>query len=509
MSTQLAVQNPAQTGVLQRIGTPDERQYLLQVMAEQLGIPAADATRTDVVALLAAAAQRTIQFGWVPGIHLHVQKFETDRSKKAREKDPDARPVYSYTLVDGEKAWKDSGARWRERGYEWRYQRKPMTLAEVKEEARLQGFTDALAPNAYGMWSRIIVQGQDDPADPDNPIWSAGIYTGKIKAGNFWRADQMPTGVSSRDIAIRRADKRAMMQSTLTLIAVDDSPPDARIQQLTDNLRREAANQKRLAEPMQRASQVEVEEDGDVLWATSTPSPRIGSPDARIDRGSPRFEEEDFGMGESLFVAEPDTKDDAPIDGGDARILPADARINTADGPCPECRAPVGKLHGSSCPLGQPVAPAARIGEPAARVQTPPAARVEPLSATPINNILSECAAVTNGWKMEFETAELVRRVRNSDHDSAMKMSDKYLDALAVALMGSLKITDPEEVYWLLSALVGRVVSSKDKPGQFVHSYLIKLLRVDDAKAISALTDVLEACRTIAIAAIEGTGPNG
>lgn len=502
-TTELALHNPAQSGVLQRIGSPEERQYLLQVMAEQLGIPAADATRTDVVALLAAAAQRTLQFGWVPGIHLHVQKFETDRSKKAREKDPSARVIYSYTLVDGEKAWKDSGTRWRDRGYQWRYQRRPMTTVEVKEEARLQGFNESLAPNAYGMWSRIIVAGQDDPNDPDNPIWSAGVYTGKIKAGNFWRADQIPTGASSRDVAIRRADKRAMMQSMLTLIPIDDLSVDARVQQLTDNLRREAAGRQRMEEPMQRLTQVEVEDDGDVLWAKTTPAARVLPPDARIDEpASPRFEEEDFGMGEDDVHAEPSDEDDAPVE--------FDARINNSDGPCPECRAPVGKLHGSACPLSKGAAPAARIEEPVARVQQPDArVEAEPQSTAFSDRIFAECATVTDGWKMAHETAELVRRVRNSDHDSAMKMSDKYLDALVAMIGGALKIEDKHEVYYLLTALVGKEVSAKHKPGQFVHSHLIKLLRVDDAKAIAALQDVLEACRTVAVAAIEGTGPNG
>lgn len=514
MSTDLALRNPAQSGVLSRIGTPDERQYLIRIMAEQIGIPSSEADRTDVIALLATAAQQTLLYGWVPGIHLHVQKFETDRSKKAREKNPNARPIYSYTLVVGEKAWKDSGTHWRERGVNWRYQRRPMTLAEVKEEARLQGFNEALASNAYGMWSRIIIAGEDDPKDDHNPLWSAGIYTGKIKAGNYWRNDVIPTGASSRDVSIRRADKRAMMQSTLTLLPIDNLSADQRILKLVDTLRSEADNKERISRPMQRQEAVETEADGDMLWAKTG---------ARPASSGARHEEEDFSMGEELHHAQPSEDDDAPLE-ADARIVneeepsarptsPGARPLNQTDGPCPECHAPTGKAHATTCAIANESS-AARPEEPSARPEAvdPGARPVETKAkeeATFSNNIFAEIAHMNTAWLARGETSELIRRVRNSDHDSAMKMSDKYLSALVTVLRTDLPTIDEEEAYWVLTALVGYQVSPKHKPGQFVHSYLIKLLRNSDEKAMAALREVLEACRNIAIATVEGTDHNG
>lgn len=512
MSTQLTIHNP-NSSVLQRIGTPDERKYLIEIMAETIGIPAEDAERTDVIALLAAAAQRTMQFGWLPGVHMHVQKFETSKSSEARKKNPNLRPVYSYTLVDGEKAWKDSGNRWRViYNVNWRYQRRPMTLAEVKEEARLQGFTEAIAPNSYGFWSRIIIDGQDDPKDADNPIWSAGVYFGKVKAGNFWRADIIPTGASSRDVALRRADKRAMMQSTLTLLPLDDLAPNIRLQQLTDTLRREGESKARMAQPIERPQLVDTEDDGDQLWA---------SPNARPARPAARFDEEDFGMGEGLFHAEPDEEDDAPLE-ADARPLapaarpettpeaPAARPLNTADGPCPECHAPTGKLHATNCAIAKEGI-GARPETPPAVAPEAPAARPEPLKAEPIasDHFLKIVAQADVAKAFDWETNEFIRKARNSDKDSAMQMSKTYLDGLIVMLRADLPTTDDEEVLWVLSMLVGYPVSHKNRPGQFVHSHIVKALRNADQSTLASLRAILELCRALVVAEIEGSGPNG
>lgn len=112
---------------------------------------------------------------------------------------------------------------------------------------------------------------------------------------------------------------------------------------------------------------------------------------------------------------------------------------------------------------------------------------------------------MADSWEMTPELKELVRKTRNSDHDSAMKMSDAYLTALIAMLHGELPTTDDEEALWVISALVGYPVSRKTRPGQFVHTHLIKPLRNQDAATLTCLREALEACRQIVIAEIEGS----
>lgn len=516
MPNELAIRS--QTGVLSRVGTPDERQYLIQIMAEQIGIPAKDASRTDVLALLGAAVQRTIQYGWMPGIHLHVQKFETERSRQARRDNPSLVPIYTYTLVDGEKAWKDSGTRWRDRGVQWHYQRKPMAKEEVREEARLQGYNEALAANAYGMWSRIIIVGQDNPSNDNDPLWSAGIYSGKVKAGKYWRDDVIPSGISSRDIAIRRADKRAMMQSQLTLLPVDDLGTDARIQQLVENLRHEVSSRARVEAPLQVQQRVQVEEDGDVLWAIEdTSSARIESRGARPDdRDARPVEVMEILDIDGEIVAEPSEDDDAPLNSGAriddvaARPAPHAARpLNTSDGPCPECHAPVGKAHATSC-KATAADGAARPAEVAARPEaTSPDARIgdgvaRPETQAPMDfegELYAELARVyTPSAIFSNDIKDMIRKARNADKDSSEPMSATYFKALMV-MVTEVCSTDPEdEVYYVLTAMLGYRVGPNKRPGQLVHSHFIKPLRDRDAAFIKTFTKFLMMIRDLVLA---------
>jgi len=246
------------SGVLSRIGSPEERQYLVEVMLEQLGIPGAEAHRADVIAVAATAAQRNIEYGWMPGVHMHVQSYN-----------PKDGPT-KYVLVDGEKAWKDSAARWRTiHGINWRFQRRPMTREELKEEIRLTGFeVQKAAPHSFGIWSRVLIIGEDDPDDLDNPVSAAGLYFGAIKVGRYWKDDLLPTGTSSRFVATRRADKHALMQSTLTLIPLDDKTPQERAEILANNL----AVEYEVRNPLPANSpNLRREVDGNVLFPDSPP----------------------------------------------------------------------------------------------------------------------------------------------------------------------------------------------------------------------------------------------
>jgi hypothetical protein len=252
-----------QTNVLQKIGNPDERQYLLEVMAEQLGIPSSETSNPQALAVMANAVQRNIQYGWLPGVHMHVQSFIKKKGTKDEEE--------VWTLVDGEKAWKDNANRWRiVHNVQWRLQHKLMTKEELEQNILLSGYTEKDGPISrakYGIWSRVIIIGQDDPDNADDPLYAAGLWFGKIKTGNFWSDDRIPTGSTSRDVAIRRADKKALMQSQLTLIPLDDHTPQERIEALTAELEKIKENKDRADAPLYR-DDPEREVDGDVLFAT-------------------------------------------------------------------------------------------------------------------------------------------------------------------------------------------------------------------------------------------------
>lgn len=105
--------------------------------------------------------------------------------------------------------------------------------------------------------------------------------------------------------------------------------------------------------------------------------------------------------------------------------------------------------------------------------------------------------------------AEVVRKCRNADSDSAMKMSDSYFKALLMVMREALEAHDDAECRELLTLLVGYPVHGQNRPGQLVHGFLVKPLRDRDPKWIAPLKGMLELTRSIAVAAIEGSGPNG
>lgn len=515
MSDNAIVVHNQQSNILTRIGAPQERQYLIQIMAEQMGIPASEATRTDVIALLGAAAQHTMQFGWIPGIHTHVQKFESPESKARRNKDQNIPASYTYTLVVGEKAWKDSGTRWRERGVAWRYQRKPMTPQEVAEEARLQGFGEKVAGNSYGFWSRIIVLGQDDPQNDDDPTWSAGVWFGKIKTGQYWREDALPTGVSARDVAMRRADKRAMTQSTLTLLPLDDLSPEARIGKLTDNLRGEAEVRGRLSAPMPKHLDVVMEDDGDAIWAIEPSKSASARPaqDTRVHgqepapenvSARPRFDEEDFWGGDVIAIAgeveEPEEASARPVHGQEPAPENPSARPDDRAEKCPVCFAPAGKAHTKKCTNQNA---SARPAEPSARPEVAPE-KVSARPQEPVQKPLDQNERIYGRLSTLYgssvplapNTKEFIRRCRHSDVDSATTMSAKtyreVIDLLAERLGASDAETD-----MIIAVLCGFMPTFKKMPGHLVQGYLAKALRSDDTKAYEALAEIMELCQEV------------
>lgn len=336
MSTEI-VKMPS-TGIIQKVGNEKEREYLMQVYAGMLGIPSSQASKTEVQAVIGKAVQRSVQYGWQPGVHMHTVGFWRKAQQGETPERQDGK-VYEITLVDGEKAWWDSAARWRdERGIDWTPKYKNMTRQEVEHECKLQNmpFNDG----CYGVYCKIVVKGEIGNmlslygVDERTPVkdrmavvnalideipWAAGVYTGKKRTGKYLNDDNLPTGTSAKDVAMRRAGKRAIMQSSLTLIPLDNFTEEQRVGQLTVNLRKEAQFQEQSHTMIAQRPEPVREEDGSLFFAS------IGEDadfyrevkEARAGRGRESQEDGDVTVAEWAAIpgAEPKRKPKASHNG--------------------------------------------------------------------------------------------------------------------------------------------------------------------------------------------------
>ena len=243
--------------------------------------------------------------------------------------------VYAISLIDGEKAWWDSAARWRdERGIDWTPKYKPMTRQEVEAECKLQGmpFNDG----CYGMYCRIVVKGEIKNqldlygVDGRTPIkdrmavvnalieeipWAAGVYTGKKRNGKFLADDTLPTGTSAKDVAMRRAGKRAIMQSSLTLIPLDNFTDDQRIERLTAKLREEARYNEQSTAMIEQKPEPTRGEDGNLFFASIGEDPRLFEEIKRARAGDDIIDG-DFGTITLKSLGEvPELDPNGPVDG--------------------------------------------------------------------------------------------------------------------------------------------------------------------------------------------------
>lgn len=211
------------------------------------------------------------------------------------------------------------------------------------------------------------------------------------------------------------------------------------------------------------------------------------SPDARLDAEDVDFYPPDPGARPEVHGARP---------------------VNNSDGPCPECHAPVGKLHASGCTATAPMAeaPGARSQPSGARLEQP-GARSE--NGTPkLSALDAELIAIAT-QQLPKAVSELIRKTRNADKDSSLKMGDKYLEALVLVLNESIGVDTVADAYALLTALLGYPVDTKNKPGQLVHGYLIKPLRDRNEEMMKPLSVLLALVRETCVNAVAGTGPNG
>lgn len=180
--------------------------------------------------------------------------------------------------------------------------------------------------------------------------------------------------------------------------------------------------------------------------------------------------------------------------------------VNDGSGPCPACHAPVGKMHASACTAMQ--------NSSSARPQTPEKVSARP--ATFEQEVFDFDAAVyaqmatlyDSSLPISSELTEFMRKTRNADHDSAMKMSVSYLKAITTTLQSTLTISE-DEACMLLTSLVGYRIDAAGaplgaRPGQLVHGYILKPLRDDDEMVVACLKELSDVCLTIYSDLMEG-----
>lgn len=191
--------------------------------------------------------------------------------------------------------------------------------------------------------------------------------------------------------------------------------------------------------------------------------------------------------------------------------------VNSGISACLVCHAPPGKMHASACTAMQ--------NSSSARLETPENVRVHGQEVTP-EKVAARPATPARTFEQEVfdfdaevyaqmatlydsslpissELTEFMRKARNSDHDSAMKMSATYLKTITATLQGTLAISE-DEAYMLLTALVGYRVDAAARPGQLIHGYILKPLRDDDEVVLKCLKELSDVCLTIYSEMMEG-----
>lgn len=243
-----------------------------------------------------------------------------------------------------------------------------------------------------------------------------------------------------------------------------------------------------------------------VIGATSS-QPPPSQPQAETRQAAPNPSHHDdvnFGTDDD-GEAEENEGDDNPWETPIARPQADNSTarpVNNSDGPCPECHAPVGKPHASSCTAvgsvaARPVEPAARPVNVDARPQQ---ASIE--DDMPEADLYAELASLA-ATSLSVPVKDFIRKLRNSDTDSTSKMSAKYFESMVALLAAGLSADPIEEVYMLLTAILGYPVAASTRPGQLVHGHIVKPLRDGDDETMKLLHGLLLICRDIALARME------
>lgn len=168
---------------------------------------------------------------------------------------------------------------------------------------------------------------------------------------------------------------------------------------------------------------------------------------------------------------------------------------NNTDKPCPACHAPVGRPHATSCTAMQENS----VARPA-----DPVARLEDRGARPQKSVQEEfdfdaevyrqmASLYDSDMPLTEELTDYIRKARNADKDSAMKMSAAYLQSITSTLKAELSIND-DEAAMVLTALVGYRMDNGARPGQLLHGYILKPIRDNDETVKKCLHELSDVC---------------
>lgn len=223
MTNETIVLHEADQSIMKALPSDKVRKTAMYIMAADLGIPASfvdnPATALMATTAIMQALNLRLTYGAIPGVHIHA----VPRKSKVTDANGREQWVDSYQIQDGEKLYKDSMSRHAgERGFIWAFADNRMTREEIVAEAKSRGCTEIIPDNAVGIWS--AVKTSDHAALGVDPMPVAGVWFGFVKQGRRWFADNLPSGTSPQDVAMRRAHKRAIMVSEYPLRPLNDSP---------------------------------------------------------------------------------------------------------------------------------------------------------------------------------------------------------------------------------------------------------------------------------------------
>lgn len=278
------------TTVLAKLGIADERSQ--QFVFAQAAIMKVDPGHLDIpenIAEVIKSVQYTRQYGFMPGIHLHMTPFKTKAKRKLEN--GNAIEVWEdrVQLVVGEQAYKAAARiQANKEGdhieFEWEAL-KPEELTEYIAETMPKDFE--LTDEDRGVRARVLsykgAQMAVAMGRKYDPEWSYGFcfMKGIPKSGRDGKyypksdRERIPSQRTALDVAVRRAIKNAIMKQ-YHLTPIDGRSEEQRMNDVIVTAAQEEARQ--AEKNIMFAPRADLrEEDGDVLFDYAPPTHRNGA----------------------------------------------------------------------------------------------------------------------------------------------------------------------------------------------------------------------------------------
>ena len=316
------VYEPVDT-VLEKFGFADNQAKAF-IYAEA-AIMKVDAGLLDIpenIAEVVKAACYTRDYGYVPGIHLHMTPFRS----KAKRKLPNGATVEVWedrlSLVVGEQAYKASARYLAQQDgdhidFEW----EPLTPDEVRAYVAANMPKDfELTDEDYGVRARVLsmkdAQIRVAMGRKYDPQWSYGFCFMKgsprvnnqgVKSYPKSDRDRIPNQRVALDVAMRRAIKAAIMQK-YHLVPLDSQSQDQRVARVIQD-----AQPSHGSDWMPAARNETREDDGDVLYYDDEPAHRAQRAPATANADEDTIDGAFSELAEDQADEAPDILDDESV----------------------------------------------------------------------------------------------------------------------------------------------------------------------------------------------------